>query len=521
MGKGLALSRLRLPRGTLGWLAGCGVALAAVAIAWQWGPGERGAFDSAFYVDGARHLARGDGYVCAYVKSDRSDYEPITHWAPGVSILIATGLTLGLPLLTAAAVAIGGGYVAAVLLIYLLGIGLTGRSHWLPAAVAALFFALTPSTLLWLDFILSDLVWAAAGLLCLVLALRITRVSEPSFGLRVAFGLSLVWLVLVRYAGVLFIPGLVVVTVLAMASGRPLWKRALLLWPSLLLAAIGMVGWSMRNQWVSNAPLGGFVFNRSDVWNHLDDASYSAFIWVDEALMQANAIGIEAPLRIGLWSALASVLALVVASLRSGWRELLLVAGTAGAYFAAMVFTATVTVIENLRESRFWIVFWALTYLFVLVASGRATHRFSIVPKVVVGAVALVVLGLFANKAYLKLPTARAQLGLLSPAWASAAERLPGPDECHVFVNDPRPFMLHRELGPTRELPQNLAEFEARAAALGGVCVVTTDKTKRLMLSKSAEKHRIGQNAVLDALHAQKRLALVRRGAGVRVYRLK
>ncbi|HEX4355620.1 MAG TPA: hypothetical protein VHZ95_21990, partial [Polyangiales bacterium] len=54
-------------------------------FAWAWGPGDAGAFDSAYYLDGARHLARGDGYVSAAVTSEAPSFQPIVRWAPGFS----------------------------------------------------------------------------------------------------------------------------------------------------------------------------------------------------------------------------------------------------------------------------------------------------------------------------------------------------------------------------------------------------------------------------------------------------
>lgn len=67
-----------------------------------------------------------------------------------------------------------------------------------------------------------------------------------------------------------------------------------------------------------------------------------------------------------------------------------------------------------------------------------------------------------------------------------------------------------------------MAELEAAVQRSGGNwCVVTTAPTKRLHLSSSAERRRLSQNEVIDALKAQNRLRAIKRKPGVAVYELK
>jgi hypothetical protein len=128
-------------------------------------------------------------------------------------------------------------------------------------------------------------------------------------------------------------------------------------------------------------------------------------------------------------------------------------------------------------------------------------------------------LALFASQAFLDPPPYRQGRGLLGERWAQASARLPEPTQCRLFVMDARPFMLHRELGPTSQLPLSLAELEAALPRYAAVCVVTVDK--RMRLSSSAERRRIDQDAVIAALSAQQRLERMERGDGVTVYRVK
>jgi hypothetical protein len=513
----LRLRRHVIPIGALA------VTVAAAALAFTLGPAEQGYFDSAFYVDGARHLARGDGYVSAFVEqAGQTQLQPITHWAPGVSLMMTPLIWLGAPPLTAAAIVVGTCYVAGALLLFLIAMSLGGAQAWPLALLVSALFVLQPGTRVWLDAVLSDLPWATFALLSVWLGLRVMRSSKPSFLLCFSWGVSLWWVMLVRYAGLLFLPGLVGAVTLGLRAPGPLWKRPLRLWPALLPAALGIGLWNLRNKHVADRPLGGWQFVDSDISVHLARAAGSLSRWTAEAQQTAAALGLEAALGWLLIAALLSLVPLVVFSVRTHWRELVLVVASAGGYFGGLVFTASVTVIAKLTESRFWIATWPLTWLAILLVVSAARLRWLLPFKVVVIGWLCAVLCLYAYQTYRDAPHARRQRGTLDPAWARAAEVLPGPDSCYVLVNDPRPLMLHRALPPTGTIPLSLVDFEAAVQRSGGnVCVVTTDAIKRLRLSSSAERRRRNQNEVIEALKAQKRLKRVEHAASVTVYRVK
>ena len=504
-------------------LVALGVTLAAVFLALALGPAEQGYFDSAFYVDGARHLARGDGYVSAFVEqAGQSTFQPITHWAPGVSLMMTPWIWLGAAPLTAASIVVGACYVAATLLLFLLGTSLAGARAWPLGVLVSGLYALQPATRVWLDAVLSDLPWATFALLSVWLGLKVMRSEAPSTALRFVWGLSLWWVVLVRYAGLLFLPGLVGAVVLGMRAQRPLWKRPLVLWPALLPAALGVGLWNLRNKHVADRPLGGWQFVDSELAQHLVRATRAATLWTSEAQQTAATLGLEGPLSWLLIAALISLVPLVVSSARSHWREFVLIVASAAGYFSALVFTASVTVIAKLSESRFWIVIWPLTWLAIALVVGAARPRWCLPFKVVVLGWLSAVLGLYAYQTYLDAPHARKPRGTLDPAWARVAAVVPRPETCKVLTNDPRPLMLHLELPPTSTIPLTIAEFEAAMQRSGGNwCVVTTEPSKRLRLSSSAERRRRNQNEVLDALKAQKRLKPITRKPGVAVYELK
>jgi hypothetical protein len=512
---------LRLRRYLVPIAALC-VTAGAALLAFTLGPAEQGYFDSAFYVDGARHLASGEGYVSAFVEqAGQKELQPITHWAPGVSLMMTPLIWLGAAPLTAAAVVVGTCYVAGALLLFLLGTSLGGARAWPLALLVSALFALQPGTRVWLDAVLSDLPWASFALLSIWLGLRVMRSPDPGLALRLIWGLSLWWVVLVRYAGLLFLPGLVGAVALGMRAHGPVWKRPLRLWPTLLPAALGIGLWNLRNKHVADRPLGGWQFVDSDITTHFSRAARAIALWTVEAQSIAAGLGLDAPLRWLLIAALLSLVPLVVISLRTHWRELVLVVSSALGYFGALILTASVTVIAKLTESRFWIATWPLTWLAILLVVCSARPRWCLPFKVVVVGWLSAILGLYAYQTYRDVPHARRQRGTLDPAWARAAEVLPGPDNCYVLVNDPRPLMLHRALPATGTIPLSLADFEVAVQRSGGdLCVVTTDAIKRLRLSSSAEHRRRSQNEVIEALKAQKRLKRVKRKAFVTVYRV-
>jgi hypothetical protein len=517
----LGNSRLWSPQGMAIPSAALALGLAATTLAFYWGPADNGAFDSAFYLDGARHLAAGDGYVSAYVEPGRTDYAPITHWAPGTSVLIALSIKLGASPLTAAALVLGACYVAAVLLVFGLGVRLAGSRYWPLSLLASVVFALEPSALTSLDAVLSDLPCATFALLSLWLALRVMRSAAPSLTLRFAFGLSIAWLDLVRYAGLLFIPGMLVATALGMRVRKPLWMRAWMLWPTVLTAAAGVVAWNLRNKRVADKPLGGWTFVDSDVALHVVRAARGAFVWLDDLIQQSGVAGVEAPFLVLLYFAMISLIVLAIVSARVAWRETLLVGLTTAGYTGLMIATASVTLIASLSETRFWVGVWPLELLLIVIAVAHAGPRWCLAPKLTLVATLLCAAGFFGWKTYRDLPFAREPRGLLAQSWQRASEVLPQPTECRLYVNDPRPYMLNRQLAPTSAIPASLAEFDAAVKGDSSVCIAVSLKHRNLRLSGSAEQRRVPQMEVVTALLQQHRLERIKADAGVTVYRLR
>jgi hypothetical protein len=237
-------------------------------------------------LDGARHLARGDGYVSAYSAADHTTFDPITHWAPGTSLLIACGIRLGLEPLSAAALVLGACYAAAVLLVFVLGVELAGRRYWIASLLVSSLFALQPSTLRWMNALLSDLPNATFLLLNVWLTARVMRSERASLRLRVAWGVGLAAMAVIRYAGMLYVPGLLVATALGMRS-RSLRARAWSFRGMLLARAAG----AERTPRLAGAVFAGAAcaqLLRADDRHGLDDVDRDvgrdAFLGLDVAI---------------------------------------------------------------------------------------------------------------------------------------------------------------------------------------------------------------------------------------------
>jgi hypothetical protein len=129
------------------------------------------------------------------------------------------------------------------------------------------------------------------------------------------------------------------------------------------------------------------------------------------------------------------------------------------------------------------------------------------VPRALLHLVLIAALALFGTRTLRTLDRAQAKRGLLSDAWQRAAAQLPEPNACRLYVNDQRPFMLHRELGPTPQIPETIEEMTSALSHFDRVCIATT--SRKLRLSSTAERRRKGQTRVIAALLAQGKLERV------------
>jgi hypothetical protein len=489
--------------------------VAALAWARAWGPAEEGFFDSAFYLDGARHLAKGEGFVSAGVANADGHYAPIVRWAPGFSALMALPIACGMAPLRAAACVLATAYATAIALVFLLGIELTGRRHWPSALLASICFGAQPSVLESMDALLSDLPCGAASLWAMLLAIRLARSPRPTLLQRVTFGAALMLLVLLRYAGLFFAAGLL------LALAIVLWRRSPLrvLAPSVGVLGLGVGAWMLRNRRLGAGAFGERVWEQTDPTQQLRLGAAGALTPFRELIDRAESEPLQLWTSWLLLAAAACFLALLFRSWPRARRKLLLLVLPMAAYFAALVTTATLMRFDPINNPRFWIALWPLLTWLALTPALQPSRGFWLIPRCVVLGALLWSAGLFATRAVQGVGTTHRYRGLLAERWQRAADVLPAPGECQLFVNDARPFMLHRALGPTPIIPPSLEELQATTARFEHVCIATIDRSLRL--SSSAERRRVAQSRAVQALARLGRLDLVARAAGVSVFRMR
>jgi hypothetical protein len=493
---------------------------AAVWVARAWGPGQDGAFDSAFYLDGARHLARGHGYVSAITEPDQTSFGPITRWAPGFSLLMSGLIVLGVPALDAAAAVLGCCYAGALTVVGAIAFRVLGRRNWLACLLAVVAFGMLPATLGSLDALLSDLPFAAFALLAVLLCMVLSRSRRPHFALRLGLGGCLAYMFLLRYAGALFIPGLLLATLWTMrARRRSFWHACRLLIPSVAIFAAVVAAWIARNKSLGPEAFGQRTFVEGNVAEQVERGVHGAFSWFAR-LSSADAMGSGAyglsllPLVGGL-----SALLLLPFAWRTSKRSLILLVLPALSYFVCMAAAASRMHFDAIDHPRFWIPVWPLSIVTILAAALRTRRRWLLPIQLAAACLVVTAAVVFTLAARNSLGSAHEYRGLLSRRWALAAPVLPAPEACRLFTMDPRPFMLHRELGPTSGIPLSMAEYAAAAPHHRALCLAVVNK--RLRLSTSAEQRRPLQAAVVDTLLGQSRLQRVAEGAGVTVYRVR
>ncbi|HKP56752.1 MAG TPA: hypothetical protein VJV78_08530 [Polyangiales bacterium] len=515
------MSRWRRHRGALVELAfHVSVFVATWLLARALGSGLDGAWDSAFYLDGARHLARGDGYVSAITASDQVGFGPITRWAPGFSLLMTVPVALGMPVLDAASWVLTASYAAACTLVGVIGMRVLGRVNWLGSLLAVVAFAMLPSTRRALDLLLSDLPLATFALLASCLSIRLARARRPSWALRIGLGVCFGAIFLVRYAGALLLPGLVLATFWTMrVRSRSFWLACWQLAPTCAILVITVAVWIARNLKFGPEPFGERFFAEGVLSEQLHSAWLGMFSWLRQ-LEDPQHLGPTAPaIRWLPRIALLSALALAFLAWRPVKRSLILLGLPAIAYLVLMACAASRVDFDGIDNPRFWVATWPSCFLIILMLALRARRRRLLPLQLLAGAMIALVLVVFAPDAVRRLEGAPILRGLLSARWMQASLALPPPETCRLFVMDPRPFMLHRALGPASGIPLSLAEFDAVAPLHRSLCLATLNH--RLTLSRSAEQRRSQQTAVVDALLAQSRIVKTAEQFGVTVYRVR
>lgn len=249
--------------------AGVFGALLVMLAVTPYGPG--GNPDSSVYVDAARHLAAGEGFV-AY--GMHGELEPVTHWPPLFSAVMALAILLGVPPFGAGslvnALAHGGTSI-------LLGMGVwtCGRKPW-AGVLAAWLLACSPSLLNVSTQLLSEplFVFISAGSVCCFAAWVRTR----RWGWIAASALLCGLACLQRYAGYSLIAAGLVSTLVLLRD--PIRVRVRWAWVYGALSVVLPLLLAVRNVSVSGrAGTREFLFEGPGAL-HVKSGAFSLSAWV-------------------------------------------------------------------------------------------------------------------------------------------------------------------------------------------------------------------------------------------------
>lgn len=475
------------------WLLGLALALlgsAALAIAWS--PGQHASPDSAVYLDAARQLAEGNGYVTARIPRDRSEPAAISAWPPVFSLLLAGGIRVGLSGAQAAAGVLFLSFVAFAAGAYWLMLEASERRLWPLALGLCVPILLHPGTLRALDAIWSDLPFAAGCTGLLGLTLVLVRSDAPSLRAALGAGALAGGLVLVRWAGLYWIVPLALGLGAALAprlGHREAWKRA-----GAFLAGAGalVLPWLARNLLRTGSLAGIRRAAPSDPLAAAGDA-------VSGVLSAVADVAGVAPVLIAL-AGVAGALALVTTrAWRDGRVAVLLAVGLG--YPTLMVASWSLAPFDPLTRERFWLPLWPLAGALLLAVGVRCASRRKL--AIAVSLTALAVMGpatfAFARTGLAKLPAARRATGLASPVWAeSAPVRFLAEEDrdCTVVASEPRIHLIHNHLPVVYTLPERRDELAPLLARAGSLCLVYM----RERSSGSAERRREAHLALIRSL---------------------
>jgi hypothetical protein len=503
-----------------GALTCLGVAAFATIVAILWNPGNDASPDSATYVDGARHLARGEGFVTCRTSIDSNAAAPIHVWPPGFPLLMVPGILLGQTALQSARVVLTLSFVIAAILVFALARAVSGPRSWFLPLLAVLLFAFQPSQLRVLNRVQSDVPFVPAVLLSVYLALVVSRAQRPKLWRKLALGAVLAGMVLVRNAGLLVAAGIFVGLFVSM-RGSSLVRRIRELVPVAATFAALSAPWMIRNKLVAQTPFGRFGISLTDPLDHATNATSGATAWLTDAtdLLEASAV------LVGLYVAvIVSVgLVVVVVAVRKGWwksRSIRLIGCVLVVYGLLMVVTATLHPFNALDQVRFWVVTWPLGAVLFLALMRPAKKKLVWLQRTAVAGMALTAL-LYGIAFAQNVPKARRAGGYLKSDWKALARLIPPVRHCRLLISDARPVLVHRELGPVSPLPTSRAEFDAALEAHPRLCLVllTRDFPDDLDSARGRQP-KVTPRALelVRSLERRKRLELVKRHPDLRVY---
>ncbi|HEX4338071.1 MAG TPA: hypothetical protein VH062_19310 [Polyangiaceae bacterium] len=493
------------------WLVtGASVVMLSVVIAALIGPGQTALWDSATYLDGARHLAAGAGYTTSRGALGTPDGTvPITLWPPGFSVMIALGLLCHLESTTAAALALGASYVVTVVGFFACASVVTGRRALPLVLLATLFVALMPAMLTATDAVLSDLPFTAVVSVATFLLVRLASLPRPSLRDELACGVALSSCFWFRYAGIGIVVGGLAGLFLCATNASLRERAARVKVPFfVVLAATSLL--VVRNWHFKAGTFGTRPFHVTGFWRHLELAIDGI---IGCALVAARfRVALEAVL--ATWIVIGVFMGARGAAKSSAVR---LLAAVLVSYFATMLASATLTDFNLLDEERFWLpVCSLLLLLLVAVAFATELRLARAYTAVIAVPMAVATMG-FVVRFVVSLPRAHRLNGLSAREWYRAATEVPDNAVCELVTNDARPFLVHRSIAPSASLPTDVTSFRKLAHEHRKLCIAFVKRD----LPRSTAGYANDQLLVIGELERHHRLKRLASDAYVEVYLVK
>lgn len=456
-------------------LGGIGLLIACAALAWHSVPGNIGHHDTAYYLDGARQLARGNGFVSAE-SSPSGEKLDIANWPPGFSLMMVPGLWVGLSVHQSAALALGGSYVGLLAAIYSLLLMGSRIRNWPVALAVCAVFGLTPSLLEMQDRLLSDLPMSAALMVAVAATVATLQLGDRwragrlSFLIAGALGALFAWVVFIRYAGMFAVAGLVssMGLLVGLKRIRDFWKQGVVL----LGTTVFLVGgWMLRNSILTGEAMGQRGSRMTDPALHVERAVGGVLLWATDV---RDFLGKESSSWLAfslLQFALLFLLSVEAASGRLKRNTAAAVLGfTATAYTAGLILSASMHPFNSLLHPRYWVFVWAALLWMSLLLVVHAKTRFKWILR-----------ASFALSLATCFITGYSQYGerhaaSVTPSRTRAAPVHEIADEmrkkdCHIVSNDNRVLLVNDAYDELYRFPNSKSAFK-KLQKRGPICVV-------------------------------------------------
>ncbi len=457
------------------YVGGLSLLVFAALLSLHWEPGNIGHHDTAYYLDGARQLASGNGFVSAE-SSISGQKIAIANWPPGFSLLMVPGIWLGLSVQTSAAFVLGGSYAVLLVSTYaLLLLGTTAR-FWPVALFSCVAFGLTPSLLDMENRLLSDLSMSAAVMSAAAISVALLRQEEnwrksPSgYGWAAGLGGLFASIILIRWAGMFAAFGLVLSFLLCLPLAK-IRKHLSLVAVCLGTCALLVGGWMLRNMALTGEAMGRRVTKLSDPALHVERALGGSLMWATDV---RDLLGAES----SEWFAYSAVLFalsgfLLLAAARARLEKnsaCVFLTGTAGSYTVGIVLSAALHPFNSLLHPRYWIFVWATLLCVSLFVAVHARGRF-VWPLRGLLALCLLIFGAVGQKQYQNRHPASVtpQRTLVDPVHEIADEMMKR--KCQIVSNETRVLMVGSAYERLYRFPNSKRQLQ-KLHRNGPLCIV-------------------------------------------------